>query len=216
MKYLIEDKKPFKTIRPPKDIFGLALNIYNLANGDEVDNEYKYLNSFKNEYKFLSKSKKENYDNDILKYIEEAVEDDVEFLSAIKVAKTTDLEKIYKVANEAFENNANLYLTTAHTAKGLEFDEVRLCDDFPCYKSIARWYIENEIFDEPENGYLEFFKQNCKEQNQIDELNLYYVAVTRAKTKLIDKTDFNYLTDEIAELEIKKEIKEMINDRKYS
>ena len=213
MKYLIEDKKEFKTIRHPKEIFGLALNLYNLANDDEVDNEYKFLNSFKNEYKFLSKSKKENYDNDILKFIEESVEDDIELLTALKVAKTKNLEKIYKIANEAYKTKADLYLTTAHTAKGLEFDEVKICEDFPCYKSIARWYIENEKFDTPEEGYLEYFKINCKEQNKIDELNLYYVAITRAKTKLIDKTDFNYLTPEIAELEIENEIKEMLKDK---
>jgi superfamily I DNA/RNA helicase len=212
MKYLIEDKKEFKTIREPYDIFGLALNIYNLSNGDEVENEYKYLNSFKNEYKFLSKAKKENYDNDILKYIEEAVEDDIEFLSAIKVAKTTNLEKIYQIAKENYQKNSNIYLTTAHTSKGLEFDEVKVCDDFLCYKSIAMWFLENEILNKPDIGYLEYFKLNCKEQKYIDELNLYYVAITRAKSKLIDKTDFNYLTDEIAELEIESEIKEFLNE----
>ena len=212
MKYLIEDKKPFKTIRPPKDIFGLALNLYNLANGDEVDNEYKYLNSFKNEYKYLSKTKKEMYDNDILQFIEDSVEDDIELLSAIKVAKTKDLEKIYKIANEYFDNNSDLYLTTAHTAKGLEFDEVTICDDFLCYTSIAIWFMENEIFDKPEGGYLEYFKLNCKDQKYIDELNLYYVAITRAKTKIIDKTDYNYITKEIANLKIEKEIKELLKD----
>ena len=212
MKYLIEDKKQFKTIRPPKDIFGLALNLYNLANNDEIDNDYKFLNSFKTEYKFLSKSKKENYDNDIFKFIEESVEDDIELLTALKVAKTKDLEKIYKIASEYYEKECNLYLTTAHTAKGLEFDEVKICDDFPCYKSIARWFLDNELFDKPDEGYLEYFKLNCKDQTQIDELNLYYVAVTRTKNKLIDKSDFNYLTEDIAELEIENAIKEMLKD----
>jgi len=210
MKYLIEDKKPFKTIRPPKDIFGLALNLYNLANGDEIENEYKFLNSFKTEYKFLSKAKKENYDNDIFQFIEESVEDDIELLTAIKVAKTKDLEKIYKKATKYFDEKSDLYLTTAHTAKGLEFDEVKICDDFLCYKSIALWFLENEIFEEPENGYLEYFKAHCKEQKYIDELNLYYVAITRAKTKLIDKTEFNYLTEEIANIKIDTEIKELM------
>ena len=91
---------------------------------------------------------------------------------------------------------------------------------------IGRNYVEhikelnNEIpenmvlFNKPNEGYLEYFKINCKDQNQIDELNLYYVAVTRAKTKLIDKTDFNYLTPEIAELEIENEIKEFLKEKK--
>jgi 6-pyruvoyl-tetrahydropterin synthase len=36
------------------------------------------------------------------------------------------------------------------------------------------------------------------------------VAITRAKVKLIDKTDFNYLNKEIAEMKIKEKIEEMI------
>jgi len=211
MKYLIEDKKEFKTIRPPRDIFGLALNISNLANKEKVDNEYKFLNSFKNEYKFLSKSKKENYDNDILKFIEESVEDDIELLTALKVAKIKDLDKIYKIAQKNFDKKTNIFLTTAHTAKGLEFDEVVVCEDFPCYKAIARWFVENEIFTKPKNGYLDYFKNNCKDQNQIDELNLYYVTITRTKNKIIDRSDFNYLTDDIANMEIENEIKEFLD-----
>jgi len=214
MKYLIEEKKEFKTIREPYQIFGLALNLYNLTNNTPIDDEYRYLNSFKNEFKFLSKTKKENYDNDILQYIEEiVVEDDIELISALKIAKTTDLEKLYEIAKQNFNKDSDIFLTTAHTAKGLEFDEVVVCDDFLCYTSIALWFINNDILKKPENGYLEYFKQNCTEQKYIDELNLYYVAITRAKNKLIDKTEFNYLTPEIAELKIEREIKELLNEK---
>ena len=206
MKYLIEDKKHFKTIRNPDDIFGLALNLSKLSNNQEVDDEYKYLNSFKREYKFMRKK----YD-DILDFISEHIEEDIEFLTAIKVARMDNLENIYKIAKENFLKDSNLYLTTAHTSKGLEFDEVIVCDDFPCYTSIAKWLIDNNITKKPKEGYLEYFKQNCKDQNQIDELNLYYVTITRAKVKLIDKSEFKYLTYEIAQNKIEKEVKRILN-----
>ena len=211
MKYLIDDEKKFKTIRNPRDIFGLALNLYNLSNDEEIEKEYKYLNSFKQEYKFLSKTKKSSYDFDILKFIEEKIEDDIELLSALKIAKIKDLEKIYEIAKQYFNQKSDIFLTTAHTSKGLEFDEVKITDDFLCYTSIAKWFIDNEIIDRPDNGYLEYFKQNCKDQKYIDELNLYYVAVTRSKVKIIDKTEFNFVNEEIAEMKIEDEIKELIN-----
>ncbi len=213
MKYLMEDNKKFKTIRNPKDIFSLALNLSNLANDEEVEKEYKFLNSFKQEYKFLSSSKKSSFDFDILKFIEDKIEDDIELLSALKIAKTKDLDKIYKIAEQYYnQNEADIFLTTAHTSKGLEFDEVTITDDFLCYTSIAKWFIDNEILD-IKSGFLEFFKQNCKDQKYIDELNLYYVAVTRAKVKVIDKTDFNFMNDEIADLKIEEEIKEFLNEK---
>ena len=212
MKYLIEDELKFKTIREPYAIFGLALNLNKLANDEKLDKEFNYLKSFQNEFKRLSKKQKEQYKNDILNYIEEIADEDIELLSAIKVAKIENLDQIYQKAKEYYKtSNSNLFLTTAHTAKGLEFDEVTICDDFPCYLNIAKWFRDNEIFKKPKEGYLEYFLNNCKEQSQIDELNLYYVAVTRTKTKLIDKTDFNYLTKEIAEINIQREIEEMVN-----
>ncbi len=210
MKYLIEDKKKFKTIREPSAIFGLALNLNKLENKEKLDKEFNYLKSFDREFKSLSKRKKEQY-TDILNYIEEIADEDIELLTAVKVAKIDNLEKIYKKAKEYYKtSDSNLFLTTAHTAKGLEFDQVTICDDFPCYSSIAMWFKDSENLKKPNEGYLNFFLNNCKEQSQIDELNLYYVAITRAKVKLIDKTDFNYLNKEIAEMKIKEKIEEMI------
>jgi superfamily I DNA/RNA helicase len=210
MKYLIEDKKKFKTIRDPYAIFGLALNLNKLKNKEKLDKEFNYLKSFEREFKSFSKRKKEQY-TDILNYIEEIAEEDIELLTAVKVAKIDNLEQIYKKAKEYYKtSDSNLFLTTAHTAKGLEFDQVTICDDFPCYSAIAMWFKNSENIKKPNEGYLNFFLNNCKEQSQIDELNLYYVAITRAKVKLIDKTDFNYLTKDIAEMEIKEKIKEMM------
>lgn len=58
--------------------------------------------------------------------------------------------------------NADIVVTTAHRSKGLEFDNVRLGTDFPTYDKLS-------------------FKD---EESVADELNLLYVAATRAQKKL--------------------------------
>jgi len=210
MKHLIEDDKPFKTVRPPYNIFALALNLRKLLYQEKLDESFRYLNSFYTEFKHLSSAKKHYYDYDILNYIGDVVEDDVEFLSALKVAKIKNLHNIYKHAQEYYTQPSNLYLTTAHTSKGLEFDEVQLCSDFLCYRSIASWFVTNDIISPMQEGYLEYFRTHCKDQKYIDELNLYYVALTRARVKVVDKTDFNYLTQQNAQLNIENAIQELL------
>jgi len=211
MKYLIENKKDFITIRDPSSIFGLALNLNKLENKDNLDKEFNYLKSFEREFKHLSKRKKETYEFDILNYIEEIANEDIELLSAVKIAQINNLEEIYKKAKEYYNNSKEtIFLTTAHTAKGLEFDEVTICSDFPIYESIAKWFIDNNVIKIVKNKYLQYFVENCKIQQNIDELNLYYVAITRAKVKLNDKTDLNYLTPEIANQKIEEKIKEYL------
>jgi len=76
---------------------------------------------------------------------------------------------------------AQINLFTAHRAKGLEWDNVILCDDFV------------ELFDE-ESGKL---KQLGTGFNQIppDEINLLYVAATRAKKVLVPNRDLQCLLE---------------------
>ncbi|EAH7567709.1 hypothetical protein EOD82_09075 [Campylobacter jejuni] len=69
-------------------------------------------------------------------------------------------------------------MTNAHISKGLEWDEIELLNDFPDLKKIKHT-IENE-----KNYKIKHNLQNSFRQ----ELNLYYVAMTRAKMKLIDNT----------------------------
>lgn len=61
-----------------------------------------------------------------------------------------------------------LVLTTAHKSKGLEFDNVRLSDDF-----MSLWDDEGNLFDIGDAS-----------QEDIEELNLQYVAATRARKRL--------------------------------
>lgn len=63
------------------------------------------------------------------------------------------------------QSDADVILTNAHKSKGLEFDNVFLCNDFRCY------YDRNNIKLQKTKDYDE-------------EINLLYVASTRAKKRL--------------------------------
>lgn len=67
---------------------------------------------------------------------------------------------------------ADITLSTAHRAKGLEWDNVILCEDFPT------------LYDE-ETGHLKPIGYGDRQKMLApDEVNLLYVAVTRAKRNL--------------------------------
>jgi F-box protein 18 (helicase) len=80
---------------------------------------------------------------------------------------------IQKAAVEA--DNAEIVLTTAHKSKGLEFSKVRLADDFPKLVNNGK-LITGEEFD-------------------IDEFNLIYVSITRAKERIMLSTSLQEFTE---------------------
>jgi superfamily I DNA/RNA helicase len=192
MKGLIEEKKEFKTIREPYEIFGLALNILKLTKNEPLDMRFRYLEKMVNSSKTA------------LEDLEEKAEkaQDIELLSAIGIVSLLwdEIVNIYKIAKEYYyeNNDAHIFLTTAHTSKGLEWDEVELLNDFPGVYTIARWYKEIEP-RKPKDiiDFISLFKNALKEgkvaQKYIDEFNLYYVAVTRARVVLIDNTNLKEL-----------------------
>lgn len=94
--------------------------------------------------------------------------DDKELLMLLKVARehgaqTPDLVRRLQAEATEEARNAQVCLTTAHRAKGLEFEQVVLADDFPSF-----------ISDEG-------LAQRADTPERAQELNLLYVAVTRAK-----------------------------------
>jgi F-box protein 18 (helicase) len=63
------------------------------------------------------------------------------------------------------DHKADVILTTAHKAKGLEWDTVELCDDFTALMDQKGRPLSRRSLD-------------------VDEINLIYVAVTRARENL--------------------------------
>jgi len=72
------------------------------------------------------------------------------------------------------QDGARLVLSTAHKAKGLDFDQVTIGDDFECINKAQKFMRDNA-------GVLE--------EVQRQEINLLYVAITRARHELILNTE---------------------------
>ncbi|MCR2108466.1 hypothetical protein CUPS4066_07090 [Campylobacter upsaliensis] len=87
-----------------------------------------------------------------------------------------------KLALKLYQNkNANIFLINAHLSKGLEWDRVILHNDFVKLRDLKA-KIEEEKNQE-EKAKREF------EMEQ--ELNLFYVAITRARFELEDRSENN-------------------------
>lgn len=185
----IENKKPFVTVRDPNEIFNLTIEVYYLLN----DKKEKIVRN-----RFL---KDFSSDEDIAEYAKEV--EDFELKSALKVAKEYkekifEFQEVAKKFYDAWKNRVNngfekrieeiLFLTTAHTAKGLEWDRVTIADDFTDFADL--------IVDFGCDSLEEFNQEQNFLPNQelLDEFNLFYVAITRAKKALVkDSENFHYL-----------------------
>ncbi len=185
----IDERKPFVTVRDPNEIFNLTIEVYYFLNEQkEKIVRNRFLKDFSSE-------------EDIVEYAKEV--EDFELKSALKVAKEYkekifEFQEVAKKFYDAWKNRTNngfeqrlqeiLFLTTAHTAKGLEWDRVTIADDFTDFADL--------IVDFGCDS-LEEFKQEqnfLPNQELLDEFNLFYVAITRAKKALVkDSENFHYL-----------------------
>lgn len=206
----IDDKEPFVTVRDPNEIFNLTCEVYYALNNQYDDiKRNRFLKDFSDE-------------EEMLEYAKEV--DDYELRTAIKVVKEYK-EKIFEFKDiaqkfyNAWKNRLNngfekrikeiLFLTTAHTAKGLEWDEVTIADDFTDFADIL---VDLEC--DTLTSYQEQ-KEFMSNQEIIDEFNLFYVAITRAKQKLIKESDnFHYLMANDIEKLLNQRIKDAKDDIK--
>lgn len=131
--------------------FELLTDTYHLMQKNKRQVRDRYMASFR------------SYDS--LKEYADSVED-LELLSRCRVVEKHqhDIpELVRRIHNKAVAvNQAKVLISTAHKAKGLEFDQVRLASDFP------------PLLEE----------KNIKDDILPEEVNLLYVASTRAKKAL--------------------------------
>lgn len=174
MHNLLENNQSFSLTRKINEIFALPLALLNASRGKEVfDKKYKFLEK---EYQNFSKTKT-GFSDSYFQYIIQITEDS-SLENAIKVLtnfrnKRIDIYKVKeKVTN--LKPDKKIILTTAHAFKGLEADTVYIEEDLN--NSINRINFKLKGFDG--NEYL------SKEDRE--DLNTYYVALSRAKSKLIN------------------------------
>ena len=158
----------YKTIRDPKDIFSVAINIleFRINKVRPTDTKFSYFKNFDNI-------------NDLQMYIEES--NDRELATAFRMQQIYG-KRLYPLmigAKKKFNSKeeCDIFLTSAHISKGLEWGSVTIKNDFP---NIDNLLERNKISSPEELQKLE--RENSIFAHEvIQEINLLYVAITRAK-----------------------------------
>jgi len=171
MHYMHTTKQKYTLTRPIKELFSLPVAIYNASKGNIVqDKKYKFLES---EYiKFIKKDYPNHHlYNNFFEYLLETFKSDSQIENTIKVLLSLKNKRIniFDVMNKAkkIKPDPSKILTTAHAFKGLEADIVHIEDNLN--RIIAEIITKDELNDVD--------KEN---------LNLYYVAITRARDELLN------------------------------
>jgi F-box protein 18 (helicase) len=100
----------------------------------------------------------------LIKIVEDYGNSLIELIKDIKRRQVSDGER----------HRAQVYFSTVHRCKGLEYDEVQLASDFVTREKVADWAALRRE-QEFSSGELSRFNE---------EINLLYVALTRAKHRL--------------------------------
>ncbi|MEA3464160.1 MAG: UvrD-helicase domain-containing protein [Patescibacteria group bacterium] len=184
----------FITIRKPGDIFNPSLNIYNLLKYFDTGDEgyYQRIN--------LPYLKDIRSREALELYIEET--DGIELFNSIKLVDRQggNLFELFRVAKENYEkineNEAEKVITTVHTAKGKEWNNVYIQDDYP--DLILLFAKNNTTLTQFKNDILKTEKRYLPRwQRIIEEINLVYVAIARAvKNVHIDHPNLIELFDD--------------------
>jgi len=198
-------EKPIKVVRDPELIFGLAINMERLKydNISAIDEDFNYLKSFAKEWERLILKGDSEFET-IFEYIVSIIQDEEdEIVRTIKLLeKYKYIDPIYQYARKYYKTKDNILIsvTTAHAAKGLEWEHVIVENDFPEWgKLIAKWFKSVDKDPAKIAHPFQYFVKNCKKQEYIDEFNLYYVAITRGKYLVEDHTWFNNLPEQESE-----------------
>jgi len=160
----------FSIVKSAEELFALPIILANWKKGnwEDVPKQHYYLKQIHNDKELKEYSAKTGNQS---------------LMSSFLLCKKYSLEKLLELkekTEKSFSKKGKTKLLTAHTAKGLEFDNVRLAGDFPNLFSLARKVKRKEST-----------RAELKE-----EVALYFVAVTRAIYSVTDKTPNLTLTTE--------------------
>lgn len=180
---LNEQGIPYGLVRKASEIFKLPLMLASIKyQGFITDPNYKFIQSQFNDW-YEDPKLKEDFKSP-LSYIASLNEDDYQLTQAIRLLLKYSKSVIFDTYREASfheSKNHNLILTTAHSSKGLEFDEVVL--DYSMND-----FLGKEI-ESVQTGFT-----TTEDRSYKDAVNLYYVACSRAKKSLINAYHLNNTT----------------------
>jgi F-box protein 18 (helicase) len=179
--------------------FGAALDVYKLWKSSD-----QRFASLRNEIKDTQIKNYENYD-ELKRYVDSSTDpnakkedalEDVELLKLCKLVEKYKDELPFMVSEIARHctapHLADRQFTTTHRSKGLEFLRVKLASDFP---ALVIHRKPDEPEDVPEIRLVTVNNQEQVGELNEEEINLFYVAVTRAKERLELNSQFEELID---------------------
>ena len=165
----------FGLTRTPQQIFDPALALCGLKyKGFISDPSFRYLQHDVDYY--FEHDKVKNLYPSALSYLGVLHPEDVNLqqtISLIRRYSPKEIIKCYQQARTNQKTNQTYTLGTAHSTKGLEFDEVTIADDL---NSVVSTALEK-------SAGVDVLTTACR-----SELNLYYVACSRAKKVLHNAT----------------------------
>lgn len=190
-------------MKNPDDVFKMPIAMYEF--------QYARKRNFWGELAFLNDFK----DMDMLeKYIEATM--DNELMTAIRISEKYKkmLYVLKSKAEDMTDPEAPIVLTNAHTSKGLEWKSVKLMDDFLDLGGLYAKCLLAPMDDIEGFKALPFIEQrNITFHDFLQELNLYYVAITRAQIEVQDSTpNASYRTEKSLKSHIDSCIKKRKSD----
>jgi F-box protein 18 (helicase) len=155
--------------------FDMYLDIHRLRHGRRNEISHKFVKKWKDF-------------NALAAFAERT--DDVSLLNKIKICEkyAADLPKIIEKIKSMHSRDisrADIVFSTAHKSKGLEFDTVKLTDDYSVFDRDDRSVFDCDDSDDDDDEAVLPIDRNTSNTAEIEERNLLYVAVTRAKKSVI-------------------------------
>ncbi|MCS7244468.1 MAG: AAA family ATPase [Candidatus Calescibacterium sp.] len=182
------DYSIINSFRTKKELEDYIKNVLNYSNNYIYSSEEDSEGNLKQTAQQNNLSKR-----DISKYvIDEYRTSTDEILTAYSIVtkNNLDLKIVSKIIKDYYENSnfrKEVFLTTAHSSKGQEYQEVYIVDDLSIISSLLRDYQEakKNKFKKLEinKGFGKFVSKKKIKKIQ-EDINLLYVSVTRASHKL--------------------------------
>jgi superfamily I DNA/RNA helicase len=168
---LLDGGRSFSLVRDIHEIFALPLALFDASRGRGVnDKRYKYLEFEYEKYQRVKKDFVNYYDYILQTTANDDIAVSVNLLNNCR-SKRINLHDV-KARVAARVPDKNVVLSTAHAFKGLEMETV---------------HIEDDLNSNVNKVIVRLLQSVPITRDQKENLNTYYVALSRAKTRLINE-----------------------------
>ena len=165
---------PYGLMRPAYQIFRIPLMLCAIKyQGFITEPEYRSLQVDIDDW-YEDDTLQTRFKSPLL-YLADLYSDDMQLTQAIRLVmkhKKPAIIEASRIAKSHESSNQQYILTTCHSCKGAEFDEVTIADDL------------NDSIDDIVGSINAGRSLSSLDESDIESLNLYYVAVTRAAKQL--------------------------------